>query len=158
MAREPLVRTATPEDAEAACAVIRRSIVECCIEDHHGDSALLAAWLANKTPDRVRTWIVSGDAFAVVAEFDGSVVGFAMLTPQAEISLCYVVPEAQGFGVGRAMVAALETEAARRSLVELSLRSTQTAHPFYLRLGFFDSGPARRGRFITAHPMRKALT
>jgi len=63
MAREPLVRTATPEDAEAACAVIRRSIVECCIEDHHGDSALLAAWLANKTPDVRETTLAGKGAY-----------------------------------------------------------------------------------------------
>jgi GNAT superfamily N-acetyltransferase len=155
---KPLVRTATPADAEAACTVIRRSIAECCIEDHHGDAVLLAGWLANKTPDRVRTWIASAGGFGVVAESDGSAVGFAMLTMPGEINLCYVVPEAQGFGVGRAMLAALETEAVRRSLVELNLRSTETAHHFYLRLGFVDSGPARRGRFITAYPMRKALT
>jgi hypothetical protein len=52
----------------------------------------------------------------------------------------------------------LETEAVGRSLVELTLRSTETAHRFYLKLGFVDSGAARRGRFITAYPMRKALT
>ena len=102
--------------------------------------------------------MTSADALGVVAESDGSVVGFAMLTLPGEISLCYVVPEAQGFGIGREMLAALETEAARRSLVELTLRSTETAHRFYLRCGFVDSGPARRGRFIRAQPMRKALT
>jgi hypothetical protein len=59
--------------------------------------------------------------------------------------------------VGRAMLAALEAEAVRRGLVELNLRSTKTAHDFYLRSGFLDSGPARRGRFITAYPMRKGL-
>ena len=80
-----------------------------------------------------------------------------MLTMPGEIILCYLVPEAQGLGIGRAMLTALENEAARRNLAELTLRSTESAHRFYLRLGFVDSGPARRGRFITAQPMRKAL-
>jgi putative acetyltransferase len=71
-AMKPLVRTATPADAEAACAVIRRSIAECCIEDRHEDSAILAAWFANKTPDGLRAWISSTDSFGVVAERDGS--------------------------------------------------------------------------------------
>jgi GNAT superfamily N-acetyltransferase len=153
----PLVRTATPADAEAACAVIRRSIVESCIEDHHRDPTVLATWLANKTAEGVRSWIASPDAFGVVAESDGAIVGFAMLTMPGEISLCYLVPEAQGLGIGRAMLTALENEAARRNLADLTLRSTESAHRFYLRLGFVDSGPARRGRFITAQPMRKAL-
>ena len=81
-----------------------------------------------------------------------------MLTTPGEISLCYLVPEARGFGIGRAMLGVLETEATRRSMTELTLRSTETAHGFYLRLGFVDSGPARQGRFIGAHPMRKQLT
>ncbi len=81
-----------------------------------------------------------------------------MLTMPGEITLCYVVREAQGVGVGRALLAALKVEAHRRSLVELTLRSTKTARGFYLRLGFVDSGPAQRGRFITARPMRKTLT
>jgi GNAT superfamily N-acetyltransferase len=153
-----LVRRATPADAEAACAVIRRSITESCIEDHHRDPSVLATWLANKTPEGVRAWIASPDAFSVVAESDGAIVGFAMLTTPGEISLCYLVPEAQGFGIGRAMLTTLENEAARRNVAEITLRSTESAHRFYRRLGFVDSGPARRGRFITAQPMRKALT
>jgi GNAT superfamily N-acetyltransferase len=148
----PWVRKATPADAEAACAVIRRSIAESCIEDHHRDPAVLAAWLANKTPESVRSWIASPDAFGVVAESDGAIVGFAMLTVPGEISLCYLVPEAQGLGIGRAMLTTLEDEAARRHVAELTLRSTESAHRFYLRLGFVDSSPARRGRFITAQP------
>jgi hypothetical protein len=56
------------------------------------------------------------------------------------------------------MLAALEAEAVRRSLGELTLGSTETAHRFYLRLGYVNSGPPQRGRFITAHPMRKVLT
>ena len=94
----PLVRTATPADAEAACEVIRRSIAESCIEDHHRDPTVLATWLANKTPEGVRSWIASPDAFGVVAEADGAIVGFAMLTMPGEISLCYLVPEAQDIG------------------------------------------------------------
>jgi len=80
----PLVRTATPADAEAACAVIRRSIAESCIEDHDRDPTVLATWLANKTPEVVRSWIASPDAFGVVAECDGAIVGFAMRIRDAD--------------------------------------------------------------------------
>ncbi len=56
------------------------------------------------------------------------------------------------------MMLTLESEAISRRMTELTLRSTRGAHGFYLRLGFVDSEPARRGRFITAQPMRKLLT
>jgi GNAT superfamily N-acetyltransferase len=127
------------------------------VEDHHRDSTVLASWLANKTTEEAQRWIASPDTFGIVAESDDVIVGFAMLTMSGEISLCYLVPEAQGLGIGRAMLTALETEAARRSLTELTLRSTRSAHSFYLRLGFVDAGPPQRGRFITAQPMRKPL-
>jgi hypothetical protein len=45
------VRDARFEDADEACLVMRRSIVELCEADHHRDPALLAAWLDNKTPE-----------------------------------------------------------------------------------------------------------
>jgi hypothetical protein len=43
-------RRAVLSDADAACEVVRRSIVDLCQADHHGDSDILAKWLANKTP------------------------------------------------------------------------------------------------------------
>ena len=80
-----------------------------------------------------------------------------MLTIPGEIQLCYLVPEAQGHGLGLAMLSALEAEAIERNAAEHTLRSTMTAHPFYLRMGFVDAGPPRQGRFITAQPMLKVL-
>jgi hypothetical protein len=34
-------RVASPADAPAACAVMRRSIMELCIADHHNDPEIL---------------------------------------------------------------------------------------------------------------------
>ncbi len=50
-------RPAVISEAEEACAVIRRSIIELCGADHDGNPATLDRWLANKTPDQVRQWI-----------------------------------------------------------------------------------------------------
>lgn len=36
------VRPATQDDAADACQVVRRSIAECCHDDHRGDANLLA--------------------------------------------------------------------------------------------------------------------
>jgi GNAT superfamily N-acetyltransferase len=128
------------------------------VVDYRNDAGVLEAWLSNKTPEHVRDWMESLDCCGVVAERDGSITGFAMLKMPGEISLCYLVPEAQGHGLGRAMIRELEREAIERGLTEIRLRSTRAAHPFYLRLGFVDCGPARQGRFIVAQPMLKVLT
>jgi GNAT superfamily N-acetyltransferase len=47
-----------------------------------------------------------------------------------------LLPELQSTGVGRALLAALETEARRRGLHELWLESTVSARGFYLKQGY----------------------
>jgi GNAT superfamily N-acetyltransferase len=133
------IRKANPQDADAACKVLRRSIEECCIEDHRGDEVILSSWLANKTPEFIRTWF-NPPAYAVVAEQDGVIVGVALLGGSGVITLNYLLPEARFQGMGKAMLEALEEEADRRGLKELELSSTATAHPFYLRNGYVDTG------------------
>lgn len=157
MTPSPHIRIAIPSDAEAACVVVRKSITESCTDDHRGNDAVLAAWLANKTPEHMTGWIALPDAFAVVAESAGTVVGFALMNLRGDIRLCYVLPEAQRRGLGRAMMTALEEEATRLNLTEITLESTTTAHDFYRALGFVDSGLPRTSLSVTAQPMRKLL-
>jgi GNAT superfamily N-acetyltransferase len=151
------IRVATENDADAACQVLRRSITECCVEDHHNDPSLVADWLSNKTPDNVRNWLRADRSYGVIAETGGSLVGFAMLLPSGEVSLCYLVPEARFTGVGKALLAAIEAEARRRGIRELYLDSTRTGRDFYLRNGFLFSDPPQIAFGIEGYPMRKRL-
>lgn len=152
-----LVRRARPDDAAAACAALRRSIVECCVLDHRHDPALLDPWLANKTPEVVRGWYERENDYSVVAEQDGVLVGVAALLAAGVVALCYLVPEAHHRGLGARMLAALEEEARRRGLKELTLTSTRTGLPFYLRQGYVDEGPTRSHFGLEARAMRKRL-
>lgn len=119
-----LVRTATIDDAETACLVLRRSITECCAEDHRNDLSFLEAWLGNKTPESVRRWIQSLNIFSVVAEDDVMIVGFAMASSSGEVMLCYVVPEVRFTGTGKAMLHAIEAYASAAGIDTLHLEST----------------------------------
>jgi len=69
------IRKAREEDAEAACVVLRRSITELCRDDYRGDAPTLAAWLANKTPENVRSWVREPDNHELVADDDGAILG-----------------------------------------------------------------------------------
>ena len=151
------VRAAKEGDAEAACQVLRRSITECCSADHNDDPALLASWLENKTPENVRQWIVDRQSCAIVAEAHGDVIGIAMMSVAGEVTLCYLAPEARFTGVGKALLAELESKARALGLSELRLNSTRTAHAFYLRNGFTDSGRAATWHGIGCTPMIKVL-
>lgn len=65
------IRDAVPADAAAACAVLRRSIVELCSADHGNDAVIMARWLANKTPEIVASWIAK-DGNSVLAAVEGA--------------------------------------------------------------------------------------
>jgi GNAT superfamily N-acetyltransferase len=151
------IRKATPDDAAAACAVLRRSIQECCGEDHQGRPAVLEAWLRNKTPEIVRRWFSSSTGYAVVAEAGGAIVGTAMMDGDRSIILCYLVPEARYQGVGKAMLAAVEAEARARGFAAVDLQSTKSGHAFYRRNGYVDTGSPVSVFGIEAYPMRKNL-
>jgi GNAT superfamily N-acetyltransferase len=151
------LRKATPDDADGACRVLRRSIAECCAEDHRDDGRILSAWLANKTPENLRAWF-SSPGYPVVAEKSGEIVGVAMLSPTGTITLNYLIPEARFLGIGGAMLAALEQEAARRGHAGLTLHSTAAAHRFYLGKGYADTGEVSAMFGLSAPVMTKSLS
>ncbi len=133
---------AKPDDAACACEVLRRSISECCVEDHRNDASVLAAWLGNKTPENVASWFSSPAHFSLVAQADGEIAGVGMLTRAGKIVLFYVSPAARFTGVGKALLQAIETHALASGLGSLQVMSTFTARPFYLRHGFTEAGSA----------------
>jgi GNAT superfamily N-acetyltransferase len=150
------VRDACGQDAEAACAVIRRSIIELCILDHQGDLGTLAQWLANKTPARMRQWI--GTHHVLVFEDEGAILGVAAMSASGNILLNYVSPDARFRGVSKALIRAVEARAAGFGLSIVTLESTSTAIGFYQAAGYVDSGPPTRGFGVTmCHPMQKNL-
>ena len=100
------IRQATPNDAPAACGLLRRSIEEGCVRDHGDRPEILQAWLGNKTTQNVLGWLSSPSNFAVVAERDREVVGFALLNQAGKVPLCYVRPDLLRQGVGRALLRA----------------------------------------------------
>jgi GNAT superfamily N-acetyltransferase len=137
------IRIAVAGDAFAACDVLRRSIIECCVEDHRDDPAILAAWLGNKTPEMVASWFASDRNFSIVAIDDGVLVGVALLTRGGKLSLCYLLPQALRHGAGTALLARLEAQAHEWGIKSLQLHSTATAAAFYASCGFIASGKVK---------------
>jgi GNAT superfamily N-acetyltransferase len=148
-----LIRPAAPEDAPGACQAVRRSIMELCHADHHGDPERIARWLSNKTPAHFERWISSPENLGFLAERDGSVVGFALLEKTGHLGLLYVSPDARFQGVSTGLLAAVE-EAARKLGVEmLRLESSHTAREFYRARGYEPDGDPTPRSF----PLRKRL-
>lgn len=150
-----MIRDALPEDAAAACEVMRRSIVELCVPDHRNDPEILQRWLSNKTPEIFKSWIRSDDVLLVAVDRAG-IVAVGCVTDAGEITLNYVSPDARFHGVSTAMLDALERRAREHGNGRCKLNSTEAALRFYLARGYSQDGPGD-GNFGTnsAYPMSK---
>lgn len=134
------IRKAKVSDAIEASAVLRRSITELCQADHDGDSAKIAAWTANKTPEEWVTWLQQTDVAVYVAVLRGRIAGVGAVTSNGEIRLNYVSPEARYSGVSKALLARMEREALALGVNCCTLESTKTAYRFYLAQGYLPLG------------------
>jgi GNAT superfamily N-acetyltransferase len=151
------VRPAAEADIDAMSAVLVASITELCALDHRNDPAAIASWTANKTPAGVAAMLANPDARFFVAEDDGAVAAVGCVLNSNEVGLNYVHPAHRFRGLSRALLAAMEQAMRDTGTTEATVKSTQTAHAFYLRHGWHDSGPLYTGRWIDAWPMRKRL-
>jgi GNAT superfamily N-acetyltransferase len=153
-----IVRDARPDDTAAACDVVRRSITELCTLDHQGDRTTLEAWLANKTPETFAEWAASERHIALVAEANGRIAAYGLLSRSGTVTLLYVAPEARLQGASRALLAEMEARARKLGLSALKLSSSATACRFYERCGLLSAGPPEPGFGVsTCYPMAKSL-
>lgn len=153
-----IIRKATPEDAVEVCALLRRSITELCVQDHHNDPEILAKWAGTKTPELVALWAIEPQSTMLVACDDSQkILAVGAVTDDGVITLNYVHPDARFKGISRAMVVALEAYAAQKGCACCSLNSTGTARRFYLSCGY-EEGTAKTGSFGNqVYEMKKTL-
>jgi GNAT superfamily N-acetyltransferase len=152
------IRDAWPEDAVAACDVLRQSISQLCVADHRNDPAILDAWLSNKKPEIVAAWAKAPGNSLLVAVEGQTMLAVGSVTDAGEITLNYVAPAARFRGVSRALLRALEARAVERGNARCTLTSTETAHRFYQSAGYVEDG-VPKGKFGTAssYPMSKRI-
>ena len=134
------IRQATPSDAPAACALLRRSIEEGCAADHGQRAEILESWLSNKTLQNVAAWLSSPSNYAVVAVDGGALAGLALLTQAGKLALCYVMPGQLRQGVGSAMLHAVEARARDWDIGKLHMHSPASSSAFFERLGYVNAG------------------
>ncbi len=149
---------AKASDAEKACDVLIESINTICAPFYNHDKDTISQWLDNKTPTNVRNWIESENTFCVVAEdHDNNLVGFSCISGE-EIMLLYVVPKVLYKGVGKNMLARLESHAQLSNIKVIKAVSSLPAKEFYERNGYVQNGtPKYVGPVLGDFPLIKHI-
>jgi len=151
------ISSANSADAYEIASLLKRSIVELCGADHGGDPVKYADWVKNKTPENVERMIDGPGAFLAASDMHGKVLGVAMGTPEGEVVLNYVLPEARFSGISRGLMQALERYFKDCLHEEARLKSTGTAERFYRSLGYEETGEVDTRQGMTFRGFRKRI-
>lgn len=159
------VRRARPEDALGIHEAHMRSIREVCSKDHA--PAEIQGWGNRPYREDQRINAIKNQ-FVWVVDNSGKIEGyghFSLISEEGRtrghVMGLYLAPEANGKGFGLAIARDMIAEAKRQNAFEINLESTLTAHRFYQKLGFLDSGVQATidiaGSLVRYIPMKLAL-
>ena len=134
------IRRAVPADAPAIWAIHTRAVRETASSHYPPES--VAAWSGRMTPERY-VEPIEARVVLVAEDDDGRIAGYAQLNPREGIvQACYVDPDYNGRGVGRALMAAIEDEARAAGRTALLLDASLNAIEFYATLGWREEARA----------------
>ncbi|AWM92964.1 GNAT family N-acetyltransferase [Pseudomonas sp. 31-12] len=128
---KPQIRPATPADAAAISQVIIRSLRQSNAQDYSPD--IIAQVEKSFSIESVRALLSQRQVF--VATIENRVVATASLDRDVVRSV-FVDPTHQGRGLGRQLMATIESIATEAKIEVLRVPSSITAEAFYFKLGF----------------------
>lgn len=155
------IRLAKPGEESAIHNAHMRSIREICVKDHGEEE--IRGWgfreLGNRWVDAIQrneVWVI---------EDEGLVKGIGYIrifeengTAKAYLHALYLTPEVTGKRLATRLMGLMLEKAKASGVQEITLDSSITAHDFYKRFGFVDSGSMRQvdigGYPVTSYPMR----
>ena len=148
----PTIREATASDADAIVAVLIASKMGSfpqLIDDHDRDVSFWTNRWRSYLTIGSRAQMSRGDGFALIALADGKPIGFAAYHhttrhgTDAELESLYILPEAQGLGLGtrllRLVATRLQTDGSRSMCVGYDHRNPYRG--FYLKHGAVEINP-----------------
>lgn len=156
MSQHPL-RPFLPGDTPMLRELFAQSIEELTADDYDEDQRI--AWIS-AAEDATAFARRLGAMLTLVVQRDGEYLGFASLKDNKTIDMLYVHPYHAGEGVGTALVEALEKIAGARGTDKIETEASDTAVPFFERLGYEavqrNSVP-RDDQWLANTTMRKSL-
>jgi L-amino acid N-acyltransferase YncA len=159
---EFVIRTAEPGDEAAIHLAHMRSIREVCVKDHGPEE--IKGWGNRELGERWTQEIKNH--FVCVIEKEETIFGLGYIriyekddqSKSAYLHALYLTPEVIGQGYGKQILSKLFEAAKNAEAKEIILESSITAHAFYLKAGFKDTGPMMKlevaGYPVSAFPMK----
>jgi GNAT superfamily N-acetyltransferase len=130
-ALEYAIRPARCEDAEGISRAIISALRKTNARDY--SAAVIARVEESFSPAVILDFLKRRTVFVAVVE--DSIVGTASLEGEV-VRTVFILPEYQGRGIGRALMARVERAAITSNVAILAVPSSVTAEPFYAKLGF----------------------
>lgn len=128
-----IVRSAAVNDRDAILRVHENSIRSGA--STHYSPQQIEAWVAFPAPEGHEAELRSGHVF--VAEEGRQIVGYGRFdTDTGEVEATYVLPEARGRGVGKALLAESEARARKAGFDWIHVSASLNAVAFYEHAGF----------------------
>ena len=162
--KEPTIRKARPGDESGIHEAHMRSIREVCVTLHGEDE--VRGWGNRPLGNRWIEPIKEGHVWVI--EYHNEIHGMGYIriyqeygVQMAHIHGLYITPDVIGQGLGQKLMN-LMLDAARADKVRtITLDSSLTAHDFYKKNGFKDSGPIKYkemgGSSVRGYPMSMNL-
>lgn len=126
-----VIRKATANDAPAISEIVEAALRESNARDYSAD--VIDQVVQSFSPDRILRFLILRQVY--VATLDSRVVATGSLDRNAVRSV-FVHPAYQGRGIGRGLMATVESVATEAGVERLLVPSSITAQGFYRSLGF----------------------
>lgn len=133
------IRAARAEEAPALTDLAMRAKASWGYDDEFMEACRTELTITPETLSAWRFW---------VAEADGQLAGMIALSDagdHAQLEDFFVAPEAQGYGIGKALMSALQDECRVRGHVRIEVDADPNAEVIYARLGFHRIGRSPSG-------------
>jgi dipeptidase E len=137
-----IIRRASITDARQIHEAHMKSIQDICSQNY--SAAEIQAWGHRAFKEEKRIESITNDLVWVV-EDHGSIEGYGHFKIQDDKQMgfiygLYLTPKVVGKKLGRSIIDLMIIEAKLKKITEISLNATLTAHKFYQKMGFQDSG------------------
>lgn len=129
----PTLRPFLPKDAAITAQIFRDAIEQLTADDY--DDVQRAAWSASADDEAGFAQRLAAQT-TLLALRDGEPIGFVSLKGNDHLDMLYVAPGVAAEGVGRCLAQAAETLARGRGAKRLTVDTSDTALPFFNKLGF----------------------